>query len=290
MEHTYRLIIACPDQIGIVASVSQFIAQHGGWVTDASYHADAESGWFYMRNEIRANSLTVPIETFSQQFQKIASQFAMEWYLRDSETRRKVAILASHATHCLADLLYRWHSGELFCDIPCVIANHDQLRDMVEWHGIPFIHVPFQNTDTGTKMDKAAAFKHIEDVLQEHEIDSIVLARFMQIMPSNICQQYAGRIINIHHSFLPSFIGANPYQKAFDRGVKLIGATCHYVTEDLDEGPIIEQDVARVSHRQSKDDMVRLGKDVEKMVLARGLRAHLEDRVIVHGNKTIILE
>ncbi|MCG8315249.1 MAG: formyltetrahydrofolate deformylase, partial [Pseudomonadales bacterium] len=198
--------------------------------------------------------------------------------------RKNVAIMASHASHCLAELLYRWHSGDLYCNIPCVIANHENLREMVEWHDIPYIHIPFE------KDKKQQAFEKVLVTLNQYNADTIVLARFMQILPHEICEQFSNRVINIHHSFLPSFIGANPYQKAYDRGVKLIGATCHYVTPQLDEGPIIEQDVVRVSHRHTKEEMVRLGKDVEKMVLARGLESHIEDRVIVHGNKTIILE
>lgn len=284
MEHTFRLIISCPDKVGIVARVAQFVADHGGLVTDASYHSDAELGWFYMRNEIRADSLKISADLFRERFADIATDYAMKWRLQDSQQRKQVVILASHASHCLADLLYRWHSGELYCDIPCVIANHEHLRDMVEWHGIPYVYIPFD------KHNKAQAFAEIEETLNKYQAESVVLARFMQILPAALCAQYPGQIINIHHSFLPSFIGANPYQRAFDRGVKLIGATCHYVTQDLDEGPIIEQEVARVSHRHSKDDMVRLGKDVEKMVLSRGVRAHIEDRVIVHGNKTIVLD
>ena len=206
----------------------------------------------------------------------------MKWSVRDTQTRQKVVLLASHASHCLADLLYRWHSGELHCDIPCVISNHENLRSMVEWHGIPFHYVPVP------KDNKQEAFDKMNAIIERHNAETIVLARYMQILPPNLCSQYSGRLINIHHSFLPSFIGANPYKKAFDRGVKLIGATCHYVTEDLDEGPIIEQDVIRVSHKCEKDDMVRLGRDVEKAVLSRGVRFHLEDRVIVRGNKTVV--
>ena len=196
--------------------------------------------------------------------------------------KQKVVLLASHASHCLADLLHRWHSGELDCDIPCVISNHENLRSMVEWHGIPFHHVPVP------KENKQEAFDKTSDIVRRHEADTLVLARYMQIIPPALCEEYVGKLINIHHSFLPSFIGANPYQKAYERGVKLIGATSHYVTEDLDEGPIIEQDVIRVDHSMSKDDLVRLGKDVEKAVLSRALRFHLEDRVIVRGNKCVV--
>jgi len=208
----------------------------------------------------------------------------MKWYIRDSMVKQKVVLLASHASHCLADLLYRWHSGELDCDIPCVISNHENLRSMVEWHGIPFHHVIVD------KNNRDASFQKVEDIIERHEADTVVLARYMQIIPPSLCKKYEGRLINIHHSFLPSFIGANPYQKAFERGVKLIGATSHYVTPDLDEGPIIDQDVVRVNHRHNKDELVRLGKDVEKSVLSRALRNHLDDRVIVSGNKTVVFD
>lgn len=284
VDTTYRLVIACPDRVGIVARVSQFVAEKGGWLTEANYHSDPDSGWFFMRNEIKASSLAISLEEFRKAFQALADEYQMEWYLRDSSKPQKVVILASHASHCLADLLHRWHSGEMFCDIPCVISNHENLRSMVEWHGIPFHYVPVE------KENKTPAFEKIGEIVERHNGETIVLARYMQIVPPDLCRRYGGKLINIHHSFLPSFIGANPYQKAYDRGVKLIGATSHYVTEVLDEGPIIEQDVIRVSHRHSKEDLVRLGKDVEKSVLARALRNHLEDRVIVHGNKTVVFD
>lgn len=283
-DYTYRLVISCPDKVGIVARVSQFVAEHGGWLTESNYHSDQEVGRFFMRNEIRAESLSVDLETFRSEFAKIAEEYEMQWYIRDASMKQKVVIFCSHASHCLADLLHRWHSDELDCDIPCVISNHENLRSMVEWHGIPFHYVPVD------KNDKAPAFRKMEEIVERHGGETIVLARYMQIIPPALCERFEGRLINIHHSFLPSFIGANPYQKAYDRGVKLIGATSHYVTQDLDEGPIIEQDVVRVSHRFDKDDLVRLGKDVEMAVLARALRSHLEDRVLVCGNKTIVFE
>ncbi|MBQ0795343.1 formyltetrahydrofolate deformylase [Zhongshania sp.] len=284
MNHTFRLVISCPDRVGIVARVSQFVADQGGWLTEANYHADAENNWFFMRNEIRADSLQMGAEAVRAAFAPIADEYGMRWELVDSSVKRKVVILASHASHCIADILHRWHSGELDCDIPCVISNHENLRSMVEWHGIPFEYVAID------PQSKAPAHARIMELTGEYQADCVVLARYMQIIQPEFCRAYTGRMINIHHSFLPSFIGANPYQKAFDRGVKLIGATSHYVTEHLDEGPIIEQDVIRVSHRYSKDDLVRLGKDVEKSVLARALRNHLEDRVLVLGNKTVVFD
>lgn len=286
MEHTYRLVIACPDRVGIVAKVSTFLATYNGWITEANHHADQVSGWFFMRNEIKASSLKMNLTEFRQAFAAIASEYAMDWMIRDSQERQRMVILASHASHCIADILHRWQSQELFCDIPCVISNHENLRSMVEWHGIPFHYLPVPK-DVDGKMN---AFSKMTEIVDAAKADVIVLARYMQIMPPALCQAYQGRMINIHHSFLPSFIGANPYQKAYERGVKLIGATSHYVTENLDEGPIIEQDVIRVNHRHSKDDLVRMGRNVEQSVLSRALRNHLEDRVIVHGNKTVVFD
>jgi len=279
---SYTLVISCPDEVGIVAAVSTFVAQHSGSLLESNHHTDVEQGWFYMRNVISADSLAVSLEQFRQEFAPLAEDFNMQWHVRDNNALQRVVVMASHASHCLADILHRWKSGELACQIPCVISNHDNLRSMVEWHGIPFHYVPVP------KEDKSAAFARVTEIIERHQADTVVLARYMQIIPPILCEQFSGRLINIHHSFLPSFIGANPYQKAYDRGVKLIGATCHYVTEDLDEGPIIDQDVIRVNHSCDKDDMVRLGRDVEQSVLSRGLRYHLEDRVIVRGNKTVV--
>ncbi len=278
----YTLVVSCPDKVGIVAGVSRFVADRGGSLVESNHHTDVEQGWFFMRNVIIAKSLTVSLEQFREEFSPLALEYGMTWSLRDNSELQRVVLLASHASHCLADILHRWKSGDMPCQIPCVISNHENLRSMVEWHGIPFHYVPV------SKDDKAQAFDRMAEIIERHRAETIVLARYMQILPPQLCQQYAGRLINIHHSFLPSFIGANPYLRAYERGVKLIGATCHYVTEDLDEGPIIEQDVIRVSHSCDKDDMVRLGRDVEQSVLSRGLRYHLEDRVIVRGNKTVV--
>jgi formyltetrahydrofolate deformylase len=279
---SYTLVISCPDGVGIVAAISNFVAVRGGSLLESNHHTDVEQGWFYMRNVISRDSLSISLDQFRAEFAPLAAKYDMDWKLRDNSQLQRVVIMASHASHCLADILHRWKSGDLSCDIPCVISNHENLRSMVEWHGIPFHYVPVP------KDDKSAAFKQVEDIVARHQAETVVLARYMQIIPPSICEQFAGRLINIHHSFLPSFIGANPYQRAYDRGVKLIGATCHYVTEDLDEGPIIEQDVIRVNHSCSKDDLVRLGRDVEQSALSRGLRFHLEDRVLVRGNKTVV--
>lgn len=284
MEHTYRLVISCPDRVGIVAKVSNFLSTYNGWITEASHHSDTQSGWFFMRHEIKAESIPFGLEQFRTAFEPIAREFNMSWHIADSARPKRVILMCSKESHCLADLLYRWHSKDLNAEIVAVISNHDDLRRMVEWHDIPYHHIPV------SKENKAEAFRHIEELFEHYETDVVVLARYMQILPEALCEKYAGKVINIHHSFLPSFAGARPYHQAYSRGVKLIGATCHYVTQDLDEGPIIEQDVIRISHSDSIEDMVRLGKDVEKNVLARGLRAHIEDRVITYENKTVVFD
>jgi formyltetrahydrofolate deformylase len=215
----------------------------------------------------------------------MADEFKMSWQLNDSAIKKRLVVLVSKQDHCLDDLLHRWRSGELQVDIPCVISNHEDLRSFVEWHGIPFIHV---DMPSGDPTSKDLAFQHVAALFDEHRGDAMVLARFMQILPPWLCQRYPGRVINIHHSFLPSFVGAKPYHQAYQRGVKLIGATCHYVTDELDAGPIIEQDTVRIDHGDTVDDLVRYGRDIEKTVLSRGLRYHVEDRVLVCGNKTIV--
>ena len=278
----YTLTLSCPDRVGIVAAVSSFIAAHSGWIVEASHHADQDARRFFMRQEILADSLPFSVAEFRERFAPIADEFRMDWKISDSAVKKRVVLLVSKQEHCLYDLLARWHARELDIDIPCVISNHEVFRGFVEWHGIAFHHVPVPATD------KASAFADIRRLFDAAHGDVMVLARYMQILPSELCATLPGRIINIHHSFLPSFAGAKPYHQAHARGVKLIGATCHYVTPELDEGPIIEQDVIRVDHSDSPDDLVRYGKDIEKAVLARGLRYHLEDRVLIDGNKTIV--
>lgn len=282
MTETYRLIISCPDQSGIVAKVSQFIAQYGGWIAEANHHSDADKGWFFMRHEILADSLPFGVDEFKTAFGPIANELKMQWKLSLSSKPKQVALLASKEAHCLSDILYRWKSGELFCNISCIISNHPELEEYANWYKVPFYHIPVP------KGDKDAAFQKVASVIKDSGANTLVLARYMQILPKWICDQYPQSIINIHHSSLPSFAGARPYHQAYQHGVKLVGATCHYVTEDLDEGPIIDQDVIRISHKDSLDDIIRLGRDVEKMVLARGLRQHLEDRVLVHDKKTVV--
>jgi len=281
MAHSYRLVVSCPDQVGIVARVSNFIAAQGGSITEANQHSDLATGRFFMRYEIRFAS-SVDDEILRIAFAPIAETFSMDWAFHDTQRRKRIVLMVSRASHCLVDLLYRWKADELDCEIPCVISNHEDLRDLVEWHGIDFHHVPVPTTD------KTHAFEETRRRIEAARADAVVLARYMQILPPALCEHYAGRVINIHHSFLPSFAGARPYHQAYERGVKLIGATCHYVTQELDAGPIIEQDVHRISHCHTAQDLVRFGRDIEKAVLARGLRWHLEDRVLIHGNKTVV--
>jgi len=265
-----------------MAAVSNFIAEYSGSIMEANHYADPVSSRLYMRVVIAQEPLPFGLDGLRELFSPIAKRYAMDWKITDSSKGAKVVLMVSKEAHCLRDLLYRWHSGDMDFDIVGVISNHDIMRDYVEWHEIPYHHVP---VDTG---DKEPHFKEVSRIIDEAEADVVVLARYMQIIPSWFCEKYPGNIINIHHSFLPSFIGAKPYHQAYDRGVKLTGATCHYVTQDLDEGPIIEQDIARISHHDSIDKIVCLGKDVEKSVLAKGLRYHLEDRVLRHGHKTVV--
>jgi formyltetrahydrofolate deformylase len=281
----YTLSGSCPDQIGIIARVSGFIAEHHGWILESSYHADDSGevgGRYFMRMEVKADSLPFHLAEFRERFSPLARELSMDWQISDSAVKRRVVIMVSKQEHCLYDLLSRWQSRELDIEIPCVISNHDVFKAFVEWHGIPFHYVPV-NPD-----NRQAADAEISRIYDEVRGDTMVLARYMQILPAELCDRYRGQMINIHHSFLPSFVGARPYHQAYQRGVKLIGATCHYVTRDLDQGPIIEQDVIRIDHSDSIEDMVRYGKDIEKAVLARGLRYHLENRVLVHANKTVI--
>lgn len=283
-ERRYVITFGCPDRTGIVARVSSFLADAGGWIVEAAYHTDPDTGWFFTRQEVRADSLPFDVDELRARFAEVASSLSAEsnWHVEDTGVRRRVVILVSKDGHCLYDLLGRVASGELDVDVRAVIGNHDSLAGITRAHGIPFHHVPFPPGD------KAAAFAQVRKLVGEHDPHAVVLARFMQILPPELCAEWAGRAINIHHSFLPSFIGARPYHQAHRRGVKLIGATCHYVTADLDAGPIIEQDVIRVDHGDTVPDLVRKGRDIEKVTLARGLRWHLESRVLVHGNRTVV--
>ena len=278
----FRLTVSCPDRMGIVARVARVIADAEGWITEAAQHTDTEAHWFFMRWVF-----SLPAgrdKDLARSFEGLAGEFQMQWSLTRTEARPRVVILVSKEPHCLTDLLARWRSGELPMEIPAIVSNHRLLEEVASCYGIPFEHVPV------TRETRAEAFAQLRERLVALQADTIVLARYMQILPPELCTEFRERVINIHHSFLPSFVGARPYHQAFARGVKLIGATCHYVTEDLDAGPIIEQDVARIRHDDQVDDLVRKGRDVERWVLARGLRNHLEGRVLTHGNKTIVFD
>lgn len=283
-ERRYVITFGCPDRTGIIARVSAFLADAGGWIVEAAYHTDPETGWFFTRQEVRADSLLFEVDELRARFAKVADSLSAEsnWRVEDTAVRPRAVILVSKEGHCLYDLLGRVASGELDVDVSAVIGNHDTLADITRAHGIPFHHVPIPPED------KTAAFARIRELVAEHDPHAIVLARFMQILPPELCEEWSGRAINIHHSFLPSFAGARPYHQAYRRGVKLVGATCHYVTAELDAGPIIDQDVIRVDHGDSVADLVRKGRDIEKVTLARGLRWHLESRVLVHGNRTVV--
>jgi len=278
----YILTLSCPDRVGVVAAVSALIAINGGWISEAHHHSDRSSQRFFMRQEILPDSLPFGLAELRRRFLPIAEQFDMCWKVRDSAQKKRVVILVSKGGHCLYDLLSRWRAQELDIEIACVISNHDVFRGLVEWHGIPYHHIPV------TPETKVSAYEEIMECFEAAQGEVMVLARYMQILSQTVCDRYPGQIINIHHSFLPSFIGARPYHQAYERGVKLIGATCHYVTKDLDCGPIIDQDVLRIDHSDSPEDLVRFGRDIEKTVLARGLRYHIEDRVMLHDQKTIV--
>lgn len=278
---TRLLKLNCPDAVGLLARITGFIATSGGNLLDVSQYTDTTSRWFFARLAFIDGQIERDSGAFRAEFEKLAAGMHAEWSLRPADRPVRTVILVSKEDHCLVDLLWRWRSKELNIEIPAVISNHEAARDLVEREGIPFEKIDFS-------ADKAAAFDRLSTRLRELEAELVVLARFMQILPDSICREFTGRVINIHHSFLPAFIGANPYRQAHDRGVKIIGATAHYVTEELDEGPILDQEVTRVSHRDSVADLTRKGRDLETIVLARAVRAHLEHRVLVYGRKTVV--
>lgn len=282
MKTIYNIVLSCPDKKGIVAAVSGFISEHGGFIIDADQHSDYSSGCFFMRYKIELSDINCSIENFFAEFDALAKDHAMTIRSRAEDKPQRMVIMVSKDSHCLEDLLYRWRCGELPAQIVGVISNHPDLRERTEWYGLPFYDFPIVDGD------KQKHFADVTNLLDELNPDVVVLARYMQIIPPELCKKYSGRLINIHHSFLPSFVGAKPYKQAYEKGVKLIGATSHYVTEDLDQGPIIEQSVTRISHRQSLADFIRMGRDVERLVLTKALIAHLEERVIIHGKKTVV--
>lgn len=283
-ENTARLLITCEDRPGIVQAVSSFLYHQGANITALDQYAtEAQGGQYFMRVEFELEHLATRLETLTSTFAKnVAEKYAMDWKLNSVSDVKKVGILVSKVDHALLELLWRHSRGSLPCEITQVISNHETLRDKVERFGIPFHVVPVD------KDNKAEAYAKIDEMMQGNDL--LVLARYMQILSEDFVEKWPQQIINIHHSFLPAFVGANPYKQAHEKGVKLIGATAHYVTADLDQGPIIEQDVERVSHDYSIEQLRELGEDVERNVLARAVRWHLEDRVIVDGNKTIVFD
>jgi formyltetrahydrofolate deformylase len=276
------LLLTCPDQRGVVAAVAQFLADHDGNIVHAEQHVDSVEGVFFQRVEFELAGLSLSRDQIAAAFAPIAERFGMTVDLRFTDQPQRLAILASKQPHCLYDLLTRWRTGELRADLQVVIDNHPDHADLCAHLGVPYVHLPVDPDD------RVGQQRAVLQTLRDHDIDTIVLARYMQILPGFIVEAYPNRIINIHHSFLPAFIGANPYRQAYDRGVKLIGATAHYVTADLDEGPIIEQEVARATHRDDVPSLTRKGRDLETIVLARAVRAHLEHRVLVYGRKTVV--
>ncbi|MGA7028795.1 MAG: formyltetrahydrofolate deformylase [Candidatus Acidiferrales bacterium] len=285
MKNTAILLVSCPDQKGLNAAIHDFIYRANGNTLHADEHQDAERNLFLMRVEWDLADFTVDMRDFAKHFQPIADRFAMQWRVALSSYRPKVAIFVSRYDHCLVDLLYRQRSGELACEIPLIISNHSDVQGWADFYRIPLHVIPV------TKENKAQAERRQLDLLRPEGIDLIVLARYMQVLSSDFIRQYPPhRIINIHHSFLPAFVGGKPHQQAFDRGVKLIGATSHYVTEVLDDGPIIEQDVVRISHRDPLEDLIQKGRDLEKVVLSRAVRWHIENRILLYGNNTVIFD
>lgn len=277
----YVLKLQCPDQVGIVAKVSSLIANYQGWIVAASQFADENNKQFFMRVEIRKNSLTCSLDEFKSALQTLATTLKMTWTLIDMSLKKRTMIFASKDYHCLSDLISRYVNHDFDMDLIGVISNHPDHEKLVNAHGIPYHYISF---------DSANPFQQIDQLLQKSNVDLIILARFMRILPPEMCEQYRGRIINIHHSFLPAFTGKDPYARALDAGVKMIGATCHYVTAELDEGPIIEQDVIRIHHHHTLAQIKQLSRDIEKITLAKGVRYHLEERIMIDQKKTLIFD
>jgi len=272
MKNTAILLVNCPDRKGLVAAVAGILYQHGANIIHADQHQDHQAGLFF------------PIDAFREQFAHLAVRLKMDWRIELASTVTRMAIFVSQHLHCYADLLYRHRSGELACEIPLIISNHPGGRRLADFHGIPFHQIEV------TSANKAEAERRQIALLEEHRIDLVVLARYMQILSGDFVSHFPNRIINVHHSFLPAFTGAKPYHRAFERGVKLIGSTSHYVTEVLDDGPIIEQDVTRISHRDELEDLIEKGRDLERVVLSRAVRWRLAHRILSYGSKTVVFD
>ncbi|RLJ69970.1 formyltetrahydrofolate deformylase [Hydrogenivirga caldilitoris] len=278
------LLISCPDRKGIVKEIAGFIANNEGNILHFDQHIDTHKGVFFARVEWDIADFRVPKEEIENSFKPIAERFFMDYSLHFSSELQKVAIFVSKQEHCFYDLMQRFHSGELNGEVKLVISNHEDMKPLADFFGVPYYHIPKNRENKGE-----AEAKELK-LLETHGIDLIILARYMQILSKDFVDRFRNRIINIHHSFLPAFPGAKPYHRAYERGVKIIGATSHYVTEVLDEGPIIEQDIIRVSHRDSLEDFIRKGKDIERLVLARAVKWHLERKVLVYDNRTVVFD
>jgi formyltetrahydrofolate deformylase len=282
VEQTATLLVSCPDRKGLVAALAQVLYGHGANILDADQHTDPVAGQFFQRIKFDMSELHTDRRSLETAIAEVSERFSMNWRIADGLGRPRTAIFVSKYDHCLYDLLLRQRAGELHTEIPLIISNHPDLEPVARQFDIPFHHLPL------TKETKRAQEAQALELLKAENVDLVVLARYMQILTDDFLNSYAGQVINIHHSFLPAFMGSKPYHRAFERGVKLIGATAHYATADLDEGPIIEQDVVRSSHRDSVGDLVRKGRDLEKVVLARAVRWHLDDRILVYDNKTVV--
>ena len=284
LKNSAILLVECPDQKGIVAAIANFVLLHDGNILHADQHQAPELGLFLCRVEWDLHDFRMDLDEFPRLFGPIAEKFRMHWRLALSAHRPRTAVFVSKQDHCLVDLLYRHRAGELACEIPLIISNHADARRHADFHGIPFHEIGV------TQANKPDAERQQLELLRQHHIELIVLARYMQILSPQFVRCFPQRIINIHHSFLPAFVGAQPHRQAFERGVKLIGATAHYVSETLDEGPIIEQDVVRISHRDSLEDLMQKGRDLEKVALSRAVRWHTENRILLLGSKTVIFD
>ena len=284
MKNTAVLLIDCPDQKGLVAAIANFLLENNANILHADQHQDAEHKLFFMRVEWDLAGFKIADKDFPRHFEPIAKKFKMNWRLKCQNLKLRVALFVSKYDHCFADILYRHKTGDLACDIPLIISNHSVAKPLADFHGIPFHEISVDAKSKGT------AEKRQLELLSKNQIDLVVLARYMQILSSDFVKHYPDRIINVHHSFLPAFSGARPYHQAFERGVKLIGATSHYVTDTLDDGPIIEQDVIRISHRDQIDDLAEKGSELEKSVLSRAIRWHLDQRILIYGKKTVIFD
>ncbi|MGW0825752.1 formyltetrahydrofolate deformylase [Streptomyces sp. NPDC002845] len=282
MNSEFVLTLSCPERPGILHAVTSFLLRHGCDITEHQQFDDAEHGSVFLRTSFTAPAAGTTLHRLRDTFAPVAADFGMEWQLRDAALKPRVLVMVSKFDHCLADLLYRWRSGALDAEIVLVVSNHSDLEPLAAAEGVPFEHVPV-TADT-----KPQAEARLLALVEEHRIDLVVLARYMQVLSDDLCKRLEGRAINIHHSFLPSFAGAKPYHQAHRRGVKLVGATAHYVTADLDEGPIIEQEIIRVDHRASPDQLVTVGRDAERLALARAVNWHCQGRILLHGNRTVV--